>query len=249
MHPGVVAIPTALAMAEYVGGVSGARVHHRRGARHRLHLPLGLATRPGESIHQYGWHLTTLYGYMTAAFVAARLLGLDADGHDQRRRHRLSPVVGQRPVCQGRRAHQADGSRAWRYGAASPRPSWPSAASPARATAWRARPGSTRSTTWAPTRARSLIDELGTRFESINVSIKPYPCCRGVHPFIDAGLALAAKHDIRPRRRREHPHQLRRGHLRPAGLAARGQGAAAQSGRLPVQHRLGSGHGARPAPG
>ena len=33
MHPGVVAIPTALAMAEYLGGVSGRGVHHRRGAR------------------------------------------------------------------------------------------------------------------------------------------------------------------------------------------------------------------------
>jgi 2-methylcitrate dehydratase PrpD len=43
-----------------------------------------------------------------------------------------------------------------------------------------------------------LVDELGTRFEGINVSIKPYPCCRGVHAFVDAGLALAAKHDIRP---------------------------------------------------
>ena len=32
-----------------------------------------------------------------------------------------------------------------------------------------------------------LVDELGTRFEGVNVSIKPYPCCRGVHPFIDAG--------------------------------------------------------------
>ena len=31
---------------------------------------LGLAARPGESIHQYGWHLTTLFGYMPAAGIA-----------------------------------------------------------------------------------------------------------------------------------------------------------------------------------
>jgi 2-methylcitrate dehydratase PrpD len=43
-----------------------------------------------------------------------------------------------------------------------------------------------------------LVDELGVRFEGINVSIKPYPCCRGVHAFVDAGLALVQKHDIRP---------------------------------------------------
>jgi 2-methylcitrate dehydratase PrpD len=30
------------------------------------------------------------------------------------------------------------------------------------------------------------------------VSIKPYPCCRGVHPSIDAALALVRRHDIKP---------------------------------------------------
>ncbi len=43
-----------------------------------------------------------------------------------------------------------------------------------------------------------LVGDLGVRFESVNVSIKPYPCCRGVHPSIDAALALVRAHDIRP---------------------------------------------------
>jgi 2-methylcitrate dehydratase PrpD len=43
-----------------------------------------------------------------------------------------------------------------------------------------------------------LIGGLGTRFESLGVSIKPYPCCRGVHPSIDAALALVKEHDVRP---------------------------------------------------
>jgi 2-methylcitrate dehydratase PrpD len=43
-----------------------------------------------------------------------------------------------------------------------------------------------------------LLDGLGTRFEGVNVSIKPYPCCRGVHPSIDAALTLVRRHDIRP---------------------------------------------------
>ncbi len=30
------------------------------------------------------------------------------------------------------------------------------------------------------------------------MSIKPYPCCRGTHPFVDAALALVGKHDIHP---------------------------------------------------
>jgi len=36
-----------------------------------------------------------------------------------------------------------------------------------------------------------LVADLGKRFEGVNVVIKPYPCCRGIHPAIDAALALA----------------------------------------------------------
>lgn len=42
-----------------------------------------------------------------------------------------------------------------------------------------------------------LTDGLGTDFETANVSIKPYPCCRCSHPVIDAALALRSQHDIR----------------------------------------------------
>jgi 2-methylcitrate dehydratase PrpD len=46
---------------------------------------------------------------------------------------------------------------------------------------------------------QTLTGDLGRRFEGSNVSIKPYPCCRGVHPSIDAALALRAKHNINPK--------------------------------------------------
>ncbi|MCF8105785.1 MAG: MmgE/PrpD family protein [Desulfohalobiaceae bacterium] len=38
-----------------------------------------------------------------------------------------------------------------------------------------------------------LTKDLGTFFETINVSIKPYPCCRCTHPVIDAALELRDK--------------------------------------------------------
>ena len=41
-----------------------------------------------------------------------------------------------------------------------------------------------------------LTAELGKRFEGVNIAIKPYPCCRGIHPAIDAGLALAIEEDL-----------------------------------------------------
>ena len=39
--------------------------------------------------------------------------------------------------------------------------------------------------------AEHLTDNLGTIFETSNVSVKPYPSCRCTHPVIDAALRLA----------------------------------------------------------
>jgi 2-methylcitrate dehydratase PrpD len=41
-----------------------------------------------------------------------------------------------------------------------------------------------------------LSDRIGTFFETLNVSIKPYPCCRCTHPVIDAALSLKEAHGI-----------------------------------------------------
>jgi len=46
--------------------------------------------------------------------------------------------------------------------------------------------------------AKVLTADLGKHFEGINVSIKPYPCCRGIHASVDAALALASKYNIKP---------------------------------------------------
>jgi len=41
-----------------------------------------------------------------------------------------------------------------------------------------------------------LTEKIGTAFETANVSIKPYPCCRCTHPVIDAVLSLSDRHNI-----------------------------------------------------
>ncbi|MFC1533830.1 MmgE/PrpD family protein, partial [Thermodesulfobacteriota bacterium] len=45
--------------------------------------------------------------------------------------------------------------------------------------------------------SKILTEDLGTKFEGTNVSIKPYPCCRGIHVFIDASLGLVNEHNIK----------------------------------------------------
>ncbi|NLO28449.1 MAG: MmgE/PrpD family protein [Actinobacteria bacterium] len=202
MHPGVVTIPTALAMSEYLAGTEGRVVGGPEfitavALGTDFICRLGLATRPGENIHAFGWHLTTLYGYMTAAAVAARLLGLDADG--------VTNAIGIG-------YHQSSGNgQCVKDGALTKRMGPGMAVRGGIASALMAKRGITGARNSLEGQAgiyqvyhggsysrEILVDDLGRRFEGVNVSIKPYPCCRGVHPFIDAALALVAKYDVRP---------------------------------------------------
>jgi 2-methylcitrate dehydratase PrpD len=197
MHPGVVAIPAALAMSEYVGEIDGREFLTVVALATDFICRCGLATRPGESKLPYGWHLTTLYGSMTAAFVAARLLRMDADA--------MTNAVG---IAY----HQASGNgQCVQDGALTKRMGPGMAVRSGIASALMAKRGITGAHNClegvaglynvyhmgAYSRER-LVNELGTHFESVNVSIKPYPCCRGVHAFVDAGLALATKHNLSP---------------------------------------------------
>jgi 2-methylcitrate dehydratase PrpD len=180
MHPGVVAIPTALAVSEYVGGVSGREFIATVAVGTDFICRLGLATRPGESIHQYGWHLTTLFGYMMAAGVAARLLCLDESG--------ITNAIGIG-------YHQSSGNgQCVKDGALTKRMGPGMAVRGGIASALMAKRGITGARNCLEGAAgmyhvyhghsysrEKLIGELGTRFERER-SIKPYPCCRGVHP-------------------------------------------------------------------
>lgn len=49
----------------------------------------------------------------------------------------------------------------------------------------------------------NLCSGSGKRFESVNLSIKPYPCCRGNHGAIDATLSLIKEHRIKQQEIRE----------------------------------------------
>jgi len=42
-----------------------------------------------------------------------------------------------------------------------------------------------------------LTADLGEHFEGVNISIKPYPCCRAIHAYIDAALAIINEGDIK----------------------------------------------------
>ncbi len=196
MHPGVITIPTSLAMAEYKGGLSGKDFIVNIAVGGDMISRMGLATRPGEkNIHQYGWHFTTLNGYMTAAAVASNILGLSEDKtlyaigiayhqsagngqavKDSALTKRLGPGFSVRGGIQATLLAQKGVTGA--------------------VNSMEGVNGYYNVYHMGNYSRDILIGELGTRFESENISIKPYPCCRGTHPSIDAALYLFNEYNI-----------------------------------------------------
>ncbi|MBN2061342.1 MAG: MmgE/PrpD family protein [Deltaproteobacteria bacterium] len=195
MHPGVVAIPTCLAMGELRAGMSGKEFITATALGVDMICRFGLATRPGENIVATGWHLTTLYGYMTSAAVAGRLLGLNLEG-----------IVDAMGIayhrCSGNGQSTLDGGLTKRMGPGFAIYSGISSAIMASKGITGAKnPVEGKWGLYAiyhqgkydPQR---LTADLGKTFEGVNVSIKPYPCCRGNHVFIDATMELLSKNNI-----------------------------------------------------
>lgn len=211
MHPGVVIIPTCLAMAERRGQVEGREFITAVVLGVDMICRLALAVWPGydpssnekiekgfqsERVKQ-GWHLTTLMGHLASAGAAGRLLALDED--------RMINAFGiAYHQCSGNLQCRIEGAHTKRMG--------PGFAVRAGITsALMAEKGVTgvknclegeqglyRMYFQGGYHSKTLTEDLGTHFEGINVSIKPYPCCRGIHAYIDATLALINEQKVRP---------------------------------------------------
>lgn len=207
MHPAVVMVPTCMAVAESLGGVNGQDFINAVAIGVDMICRLALAAWPGydpaipetrnkafqsERV-KAGWHFTTLMGYLASAGGTAKLLGLDED----RMVNGFGIAYHQ---CAGNHQGRDDGTHTKRLG-----PGF----------ACRAGVTSALMASKGITGARNsleghmglykmffqggydretLIRDLGSRFEGVNVSFKPYPCCRGVHSSVDAMLGLVEAH-------------------------------------------------------
>jgi 2-methylcitrate dehydratase PrpD len=198
MHPGVVTIPPAMAMAELKGGLSGKEFITAIALGVDMICRLGLGTRPGVSPIQTGWHFTALYGYPTAALTAGRILGLD----EEKMVNAFGIAYHQ---CSGNGQCTIDGALTKRMGPGFSVRGGVTAALLARKGVTGARnclegqEGLFKVYHHGEYDRDILTHDLGQFFEGINVSIKPYPCCRGVHPSIDAAQALRTKYNIDPK--------------------------------------------------
>ena len=197
MHPGITVIPTCMAMGERKGRMSGKELITGAALGVDLMCRLALATTPGSSPIKTGWHLTTLFGFLGAAISAGKILGLNEEG--------LVNAIGiAYHQCSGNGQCVKDGALTKRLG-----PGF--AVRGGILSALMAEKGVTgaknslegeiglyRLYMRGDYDPRILTENLGTSYEGINVAIKPYPCCRGIHPAIDAALAVTDENNLKP---------------------------------------------------
>ena len=197
IHPGVIAIPTSLAIAERTGKMSGKEFITSVSLGVDMMCRLALATMPGEVVFKTGWHLTSVFGFLGAAATAARLLRLD----EERMVHAIG--IGYHQSA-GNGQCVIDGGLTKRLGPGFAVKGGITAALMAQKGVTGARnclegeSGLYRVYFQGKYDRNTLTRNIGESFEGPNVAIKPYPCCRGIHPAIDACLAMVKEHDITP---------------------------------------------------
>ncbi len=196
MHPGIAVIPVAMAVAEARGNLSSKDFITGISLGVDMMCRLALATTPGRSPIDTGWHLTSLFGYMGAAATAAKMMKLDED----RAVNAMGIAYHQ---CAGNGQCVKDGALTKRLGPGFAVHGGITAAIMAEMGITGAKNclegewGLYRLYMHGDYSPQILTAELGERFEGVNVVFKPYPCCRGIHPAIDAALALANDQEIK----------------------------------------------------
>jgi 2-methylcitrate dehydratase PrpD len=202
LHPAVVSVPPALAIAEMRPGVSGKEfitaVSLSIDLGCRMCLVVKAPQKEKDPMWWHVWHFTALFGYFMAAAAAGRLLQLEED---------------QMMNALGLAYHQAAGNgQVVRDGALAKRLG-PGFSSKAGVTsALMAQKGMTGAKNFVegeigfydlyfPKSHHNLsvlTDKLGQQFENEDISLKPYPCGVVNHTAIDATLSITLEQDIKP---------------------------------------------------
>jgi aconitate decarboxylase len=188
LHPGAVTLPAALAAAESRGW-SGADLLTATAAGYEIGLRVGICA--GVTHSTSGYHVTGTVGTLSAAAAAAKVL-------------ELSP--GQTAHALGIAATQAAGLYAARLGAMTKRFHAGRASQSGVVAAYLAEKGFTgsldvleapfggfMSTLHGQFEAATILDGLGSRWETALVGIKAYAACASAHTTIDGVRDLRAR--------------------------------------------------------
>lgn len=194
LHPGVVIFPTALATGEMVKA-TGKRLIEAVVSGYEVMIRLGKALRP-ENSYARGFHPTGTCGVFGSSGTASKIMGL--------REERVASAMGiAGSQAAGSMEYLAQGSWTKRFHAG-----W--AAHSGMIAALLAQRGFRGPTSIIEGRdgflhaysngadGSKVLEGIGSGFEILRTSIKPYACCRYMQPPMDALLKIVKENDLRP---------------------------------------------------
>ena len=197
MHPGVVAIPTTLTLGDYVGGLTGKEIVTDIALSGDMICRMSLASAPDQNKIPFGWHMTTLMGSMVSANLASRILGLDIDKSVYAMGIAYHQTAGNgQPVKDSVLTKRLGPGFSVRNGITSALLAQKGVTGVYRIfTGEWGFPRQYFQNNW---NEEYLIGDLGKRWESATIAIKPYPCCRGLHHFCDVAIEMHNQMGINP---------------------------------------------------
>jgi 2-methylcitrate dehydratase PrpD len=194
VHAGSVSVPAALAVAEWLGNVSGEALLAAIIAGYETAIRVGLGVSPSTRVR--GHHPVGICGPFGAAAAAGKLLGLDEE--------KMSSALGNA-------GSQAAGLMSAQFGFMTQRLHAGKADQSGILAAFLARNGFTGTTNILEAEyggfCRTYADHwslenitagLGSYFETLNVGLRPYACAGSVCTTVDAVKTLKEKHKIDP---------------------------------------------------
>ena len=194
LHPGVVVFPSALATGEMIGS-SGRSFVEAVVTGYEVMIRLGKAIGP-ENSYQRGFHPTGTCGTFGAGVTASKLMGLKKD-------EMLSAMGIAGSQAAGSMEYLAQGAWTKRFHAG-----W--AAHSGMVAALLSRKGFRGPSSILEGRdgflhaysngadPSKVLEGIGSGFEILRTSVKPYACCRYMQPPIDGVLKIVKENNLRP---------------------------------------------------
>ena len=188
MHPSSASLVPALAVAEEIGGVPGKEIITAVALANDLSSRIGLATRG--RMWDHPWFRAPVIGLFGATAAAAKIMGANAEQH----LHALGLTLPQVSGTWASLHHKGSSVRSIRDGLA-----YRNGVLAAELAMQGIRgDGEVFDGPYGFYRAffrgeydrRELLDDLGTRYETERVSLKPWPCIRHLHTTLTAVLEV-----------------------------------------------------------
>lgn len=202
-HLGAASVPTAFAVAELLGGVSGEELITAFAVGAEIACRLGRYTEGrNPAIVMGGWDYTYTTGIFSSAVIAAKLMGLDAEGI-----HNAIGIAYHQTA--GTSVSAMDGADTKDLGSGFACACGIQSAQLAARGVTGAKnaidecPGSFALQYNSGADRELLVSELGSRWELLYLGFKEHPCCTNTHRHIDAVRDLMAEHAIGPGEIRE----------------------------------------------